>query len=50
MTHGRRVVRSVLVGVESLDVVDEGHDAAREDEDEGDDAQSSDHVQANEHV
>ena len=40
----------VLVGVKSLDVVDECHDAARKDKDEGDDAQSSDDVQSNEHV
>jgi hypothetical protein len=43
-------MRRVLVGVESLDVLDEGHDAAREYENEGDDAQSSDDIQSNEHV
>lgn len=44
------VIWSVLVGVEGLDILDECHDAAREDEDEGDDAQSSDDVQPNEHI
>jgi len=41
---------TVLVGVESLDVLDEGHDAARKHEDEGDDAQNSDDIQPNEHI
>jgi hypothetical protein len=58
VTEGRRAVRRervrafgiVLVGVKSLDVLDECHDAARKDEDEGDDAQSSDDVQPNEHI
>jgi hypothetical protein len=44
------VIGSVLVGVESLDVIDEGQDAARKHENEGDDAQSSDDIQSNEHV
>lgn len=41
---------SILVGVESLDILDEGQDAARKDENEGYDAQSSDDIQSNEHV
>ena len=41
---------TVLVGVESFDVVDESHDTTREHENEGDDAQSSDDIQSNEHV
>jgi len=45
-----RVVGTVLEGVESFDVLDEGHDAAREHKNEGDDAQSSDDIQSNEHV
>ena len=58
VADGRRVIRrdpgrvagTVLEGVEGFDVLDEGHDAAREHEDEGDDAQSSDDIQSNEHV
>jgi len=58
VADGRRVTRgdpsrvtwTVLVRVESLDVVDEGHDAAREYENEGDDAQSSDDIQPNENI
>jgi len=58
VADGRRVTRgdpsrvtwTVLVRVESLDVVDEGHDAARENENEGDDAQGSDDIQSDEHV
>jgi len=46
----RNRVGSILVGVESLDILDEGHDAARKDENKGDDAQSSDDIQPNEHV
>ena len=41
---------NVLEGVESLDVHHEGQDAARKDENEGYDAQSSDDIQSNEHV
>ena len=58
VTHCRRVLRGervldtwiVLVGVESLDVPDQGHDTARKDENEGDDAQGTDDIQSNEHV
>jgi len=58
VTEGRGAVRRervrtigiVLVGVKSLNVLNEGHDAARKDEDEGDNAQSPDDVQPNEHV
>ena len=51
MCRGRvRFVRVVLVGVESPDVLNEGHDAARKDEDEGDYAQGSDDVQSDEDV
>lgn len=42
--------RVVLVGIESLDILDECHDATAEDENEGDDAQSSNDVQSNEHI
>lgn len=45
-----RVVRIVLVRVEGPDVLNEGHDATRKDENEGDYAQSSDDIQSNEHV
>lgn len=40
----------VLVCVEGLNVLDECHDAAPKDEDEGDDAKSSNNVQPNEHI
>lgn len=45
-----RVVRIVLVGVESSDILNEGQDAARKDENEGDYAQNPDDVQSDEHV
>ena len=44
------MIRVVLVGIESLDILNECHDAAAEDQDEGDDAQSSNDVQSNEHI